>query len=109
MVDYVAQEGEKAGYMAALQAKNDLSPAGKIKLLPGKNIGILYPSYIEKDYESKIYLRARQPMEKGVLLIPELGIEKEFEDIKPSEMIKIKVPAFDKNTDRIEVNLNELK
>ncbi|MCP5456056.1 MAG: FAD-dependent oxidoreductase [Thermotogae bacterium] len=109
LVDYVAQEGEKAGYMAALQAKNDLSPAGKIKLLPGKNIGILYPSYIEKDYESKIYLRARQPMEKGVLLIPELGIEKEFEDIKPSEMIKIKVPAFDKNTDRIEVNLNELK
>lgn len=91
LVDYVASEGWIAGRHAALYARGKCSSGDRVPILRGKNIGVLVPGMVELEEHLRLYLRLTKPMDRGTVLLRELGIEKKFSYGVPSEMIQLVV------------------
>ncbi|MGJ8454148.1 NAD(P)/FAD-dependent oxidoreductase [Pseudothermotoga sp. U03pept] len=89
LVDYVTMEGEKAGKYAALYAKGESFDKGT-PIETGENVGIVFPRRYVTGEDLVLYLRSKKPMEKATLIVN--GFEKKFEDVMPSEMIRVKIP-----------------
>lgn len=105
LVDYVTMEGEKAGKYAALYAKGESFEMG-VPIEPGDNIGIIFPRRYVSGEDLVLYVRSKKPMEKATLTAG--NFEKRFEDVMPSEMIRIKIPSQKiTGLDKIVVSLKE--
>lgn len=90
LVDYVTMEGEKAGRYAALYAKGDNFEKG-IPIETGENVGVLFPRRYVSGEDLTVYLRSKRPIEKATLVVG--NFERKYEDIMPSEMIRVKIPS----------------
>jgi len=103
--DYVTIEGEKAGKYAALYAKGERFDRG-IPITRGENIGILFPQRWAKDDDLILYIRSARPMRKAKLIVN--SFENTFEDMTPSEMMRVKVPyRYLANCQELIVSLRE--
>ncbi|AJG41151.1 pyridine nucleotide-disulfide oxidoreductase [Thermotoga sp. RQ7] len=107
LVDYVSYEGEMAGRYAAKFVKGEV-PQEKIPVKPGKNVMVVHPIWYTPVEPLTLYLRVKKPMEKGKLTVGRF--EKEFEDLVPSEMLKVKIPDRDlEGFDEIVVSVEEVE
>ncbi|MEJ5230095.1 MAG: FAD-dependent oxidoreductase [Pseudothermotoga sp.] len=105
LVDYVTIEGEKAGKYAALYAKGENFDRGK-PLEAGENVGVIFPRRYVTGEDLVLYLRSKKPVERATLIVN--GFEKKFEDVMPSEMIRVKIPqAKLADAQKITVSLKE--
>jgi NAD(P)H-nitrite reductase large subunit len=91
LVDYVAAEGWIAGKNAALYAEGNLNKTRHLDIRRGKNVNILVPNKVTTEEHLRIYLRLKEPIEEGRIIINELGIKKEFKYGVPSEMLQLTV------------------
>jgi len=89
LVDYVTYEGEMAGKYAALYAKGErFGP--KVAVKAGENVMVVQPNWYDPSEELTLYVRTRKVIEKGRLVVG--SFEKTFEELVPSEMMRVKIP-----------------
>ncbi|MBZ4662117.1 MAG: oxidoreductase [Thermotoga sp.] len=106
LVDYVSYEGETAGRYAAKFVKGEI-PQEKIPVKPGKNVMVVHPIWYTPEEPLTLYLRVKKPMEKGRLVVGRFA--REFEDLVPSEMLKVKISDRDlEGLDEIVVSVEEV-
>lgn len=91
LVDYVAAEGWIAGLHAARYAQGKTTSGDRVPAVRGDNVGILVPGLVDPEENLRIYIRLRKPMDKGTIVLKELGIEKKFTYGVPSEMLQVVV------------------
>jgi len=109
LVDNVVYEGELAGSSAADYASGAASPRKRIiRTRPGKNIRYVVPHSIAADKDAVLYLRVKEPGERVSIKVGDV-LTKPLRFVKPSEMIKIEVPArdlrkIDERAKELEVN-----
>ncbi len=107
LVDYVTLGGEKAGRCASEYVKGRLSaPKRKIKVSEGENIRYVVPQYISEGEDVSLYLRVTKPANDVELNINGDIWERKYDEVKPSEMIKIDLDRedIDKIEDELIVN-----
>ena len=93
LVDYVSIEGYTAGKHAALHALRKATPSRRIPIIPGENIGVLFPRFYEEQEDLRIYVRVRKPLE-NVRVVVEPGIySRKFDRVAPNEMITFTIPS----------------
>lgn len=106
LVDYVSYEGETAGRYAAKFVKGEI-PREKIPVRPGKNVMVVHPIWYTPAEPLTLYLRVKKPMEKGRLVVGRFA--REFEDLVPSEMLRVKISDRDlEGLDEIVVSVEEV-
>ena len=106
LVDYVSYEGEIAGKYAARFVKGEVENR-RIPVKPGKNVMVVHPLWYVPAEPLTLYLRVKKPIEKGRLTVGRF--EKEFEDLVPSEMLRVKVLDKDlEGFDEIVVSVEEV-
>lgn len=100
LVDYVTESAETAGRSAARYIKREIKRREKpIKVELGRNIRYVVPQLIsEKRLEGKVrfYLRVRNPerkVEVKALTRQDKVFVKKFRIVRPSEMIRLEIPA----------------
>jgi NADPH-dependent 2,4-dienoyl-CoA reductase/sulfur reductase-like enzyme/CxxC motif-containing protein len=94
LVDYVTLGGEKAGNAAARYIQGKLNLRGRrIRLAKGANIRYVVPRYINGDSDVSLYMRVTIPAAEATLNIGGGLVVKELKKAKPSEMLKIDIPA----------------
>ncbi|ODN30540.1 NAD(P)/FAD-dependent oxidoreductase [Fervidobacterium thailandense] len=94
LVDWVTEEGEKAGKYAAFFVKKEHEMA-RFPVEKGQNIGILFPNYYEEGTNLSLYLRVKKPMERGIVRVKQrnnLLYNKLHANLMPSEMINVRIP-----------------
>ena len=89
LVDYVAAEGWIAGRHAALYALGKNTSGDRVPVVRGDNVGVVVPGIVDMDEHVRLYVRLKNPMDKGTLVLKELGLEKSFSYGVPSEMIQM--------------------
>lgn len=105
LVDYVTMEGEKAGKYAAHYAKGERFGAG-VPIEIGENVGVIFPRRYVSGEDLVLYVRSKKPIEKATLVVG--NFERRFEDVMPSEMIRVKIPSVKIiGFERIVVSLKE--
>lgn len=106
LVDYVSYEGETAGRYAAKFVRGEI-PREKIPVKAGKNVMVIHPIWYTPAESLTLYLRVKKPIEKGRLVVGRF--EKEFEDLIPSEMLRVKISDRDlEGLDEIVVSVEEV-
>jgi hypothetical protein len=95
LVDFVSQEGERAGMYAARYAAGNLGKGARsLKLVPGNNVRILSPQVLTAETDVTIYLRVGEPVEGKCRLFAEPGVfSKNLRYARPGEMNEVKVSA----------------
>ena len=88
LVDYVANEGEKAGKNAALYAKGKFK-GKRLPVKKGDGVKVLHPKWYDPSNHLSVYLRVEKPMERGVVRIGKYEIE--AEDLTPAEMVHVEI------------------
>ena len=88
LVDYVANEGEKAGKNAALYAKGKFE-GKRIPVKKGEGVKVLHPKWYDPSDPLSVYLRVSRPMERAVVRIGKYEIE--AEDLTPAEMVHVEI------------------
>ncbi len=92
LVDYVAETGVIAGKNAAEFAKEKNENKKFINILPGKNVGILFPHRYSYRDDLILFLRAGKWIEKPVSIkIKPLNMKMRRFYARPNEMIRIKI------------------
>ncbi|RLL92229.1 pyridine nucleotide-disulfide oxidoreductase [Mesotoga sp. HF07.pep.5.2.highcov] len=89
LVDYVAAEGWIAGRHAALYALGKNTSGDRVPVVRGDNVGVVVPGIVDMDEHVRLYVRLKNPMDEGTLVLKELGLEKSFSYGVPSEMIQM--------------------
>ncbi|MEA3313503.1 MAG: NAD(P)/FAD-dependent oxidoreductase [Caldisericota bacterium] len=92
LVDYVAETGVIAGKNAAEFAKEKWENKKFINILPGKNVGILFPQMYSYRDDLVIFFRSKKWIEKTVdIEIQPLNMKMRRFYARPNEMIRIKI------------------
>lgn len=92
LVDYVAEMGVIAGKNAAEFAKESKENKKFINILPGENVGILFPQRYSYRDDLIMFLRAGKWVEKPVNIeVKPLNIKMKRLYARPNEMIRIKM------------------
>ncbi|MDW7739481.1 MAG: FAD-dependent oxidoreductase [Bacillota bacterium] len=96
LVDYVTGSADKAGLGAADYIKKKLKK-GSARLLPGFNVAHVIPQYLSLPLEQtlEIFLRVKEPAENVKIRLScreQFIFEKKERIVRPSEMIKVKIP-----------------
>lgn len=90
LVDYVTYEGEIVGKSAVRYIEKEDVGKTKIDVKAGENIGLLFPRWFDPSEDITLYIRVKKPMERGILIVEGI-LERRFEDLVPSEMIRVKI------------------
>ena len=112
LVDNVSEEAEIAGMYAAEYAKRKVKPGeGRINLRAGTNIRYVVPHNISGGRGVVLYMRVREPAQKVRLQVGDI-YRKSLRAVRPSEMLKVKLPARElaklrAGTDEIAVNCEQ--
>lgn len=114
VVDFVSQEGEKAGKCAAEYIQNGEKSCQLVKTNPGNGISYVCPQYVLKDDKENFELsfRVRKPFDKSQIQVLKEGhIIKKVTKMKilPSEMEKITISKdLISDCDQITLQIEEL-
>lgn len=115
LVDYVSQEGEKAGKNAALYIQNGENTSELADSLVGDGVSYLCPQKISYQGESKFELsfRVRHPFDRSRIVVKADGeIIKKMEKMKiiPSEMEKVLIDrSLIQGKKEVSVSIEEVK
>lgn len=90
LVDYVTYEGEIVGKSSVRYIEKEDVGKTKIDVKAGENIGLLFPRWFDPSEDITLYIRVKKPMERGILIVEGI-LERRFEDLVPSEMIRVKI------------------
>ncbi len=106
LVDYVSEESETCGEMAANYIKNKIVETYEIKVTAGNLVRYVLPSTLEPNKEATISLRPMAPAENVTLYVKagnEILFSKKFKKVFPSEMERIKIKNITKETSCVNV------
>jgi thioredoxin reductase len=95
LVDFVSQEGGRAGMYAARYAAGNLEKGGRtFGLVPGNNVRVLSPQVLTAGSDAILYLRVGEPVEGKCRLftVPDI-FSKSLRYARPGEMNEVKVSA----------------
>jgi len=107
LVDYVTYEGEIVGKSAVRYIDKEDVGKTKIDVKAGENIGLLFPRWFDPSEDITLYIRVKKPMERGILIVEGI-LERRFEDLVPSEMIRVKIPKNKIPTlEKLQVSIKE--
>lgn len=91
LVDYAAEQGEKAAEGAKLFVESGIPPTSWLPVVKGRNIRLAVPHYVSGEREVTLLARVEKP-EKGVFLgVPETGVRSYLAAVRPAEMIRLKL------------------
>ena len=91
LVDWVSREAELAGRSAALYAdKGRLKPAGRIRVVPGRDIKYVVPQYISGKDDVTLHMRVTRPGLKATVKVGGV-VWKRYRSVRPSEMIVLDI------------------
>ena len=93
LVDYVVEQGEIAALSAKKYVEGSLQPSRRIKIRTEGNIRFVVPQYVSGKRDVILYGRVKKPQESAILHFREIGYERRYPILKPSEMFKIKLRA----------------
>jgi NADPH-dependent 2,4-dienoyl-CoA reductase/sulfur reductase-like enzyme len=95
LVDFVSQEGERAGTYAARYAGGSLKKGARsLKLVPGNNVRVLSPQVLTAGSDVTVYLRVGEPVEGKCRLVSDPDVfSKNLRYARPGEMNEVKVSA----------------
>ena len=95
LVDFVSQEGERAGMYAARYAAGNFEKGGRsFKMVPGNNVRILSPQVLTAGSDVTVYLRVGEPVEGKCRLVADHGVfSKNLRYARPGEMNEVRVSA----------------
>ncbi len=92
LADYVAETGMIAGKNAAQFAKGVLKSKHYVRLIPGDNIGVLFPQRYAFTDDLVLFIRSKKWIEKPVYVnFKEANIKIRKLYARPNEMLRIKV------------------
>jgi len=94
LVDCAAQEGERAGLMAAQYAQSPFTPSRKIPVRAGRGVRYVLPHYLTTTEKALLSLRAQVPgKDQEVTLYAEKRVifTKQLPHVHPAEMIQLEV------------------
>lgn len=107
LVDYVTYEGEIVGKSAVRYIDKEDVGKTKIDVKARENIGLLFPRWFDPSEDITLYIRVKKPMERGILIVEGI-LERRFEDLVPSEMIRVKIPKNKIPTlEKLQVSIKE--
>jgi hypothetical protein len=121
LVDYVAEEAQRAGQFAAERALGKRRPRDSARLVPGQNVRYCVPHSISPDREQTLLFRVAKPMRRSVVRLSAVGDERDEEIVTkriryafPAEMMRLnlkpeKLERFDAQTLRLDVVERPLK
>ena len=90
LVDFVYEEGVVAGRNAARLALGERLPRRKLKLVRGKNIGVMVPNYLTGDENRvRMYMRIRKTMQGGELRVQGRRVRKYNFKVRPGQMLDV--------------------
>ncbi len=90
LVDYVAENAERAAEGAYRYIKEEQNPQN-ITVSHDDSVRFVIPNKVSGKVSNRFYLRARKPMEKVILEIPEISLRVKYDHVTPSEMLSIKL------------------
>ena len=100
LVDYVAEESERAGRFAAEHAIGLRRPQDAIRLVPGQGVRYIVPHTISPDREQTLFFRVAKPMEGATVMASVVGVEQQEVIAKkkilyafPAEMMRLTLSA----------------
>lgn len=92
LADYVAETGMIAGKNAAKFAKGVLKSEHYVRLIPGGNVGVLFPQRYTFTDDLVLFIRSKKWIEKPVYVnFKEANIKVRKLYARPNEMLRIKV------------------
>jgi hypothetical protein len=95
LVDFVSQEGERAGRGAALYASGQLRRGGReFEVRAGNNVRIVSPQILTGADDATVYIRAGEPVEGKCRLYADPGIfSQNLRYARPGEMNELRISA----------------
>ncbi|EDY34969.1 Pyridine nucleotide-disulphide oxidoreductase, putative [Aciduliprofundum boonei T469] len=93
LVDYVVEQGELAAFSAKNYVDNNLPSSRKIKIKIEGNLRFVVPRYISGEKDVIFYARVKNPQENVTLRFRDIGYKIKYPVVKPSEMLKIRLPV----------------
>lgn len=93
LVDYVVEQGELAAFSAKNYVDNNLPSSRKIKIKIEGNLRFVVPHYISGEKDVIFYARVKNPQENVTLRFEDIGYKIKYPVVKPSEMLKIRLPV----------------
>jgi len=103
LVDYAVEQGEIAALSAKKYVEGSLQPSRRIRIRTEGNIRFVVPQYLSGKRDIILYGRVKKPQEGAILKFREIGDERRYPVVKPSEMFKIKL-----RPEKIPSNIREL-
>ncbi len=94
LADYVTESSELAAANAVRYASGDLETEKEVQIRPGENITYVVPNKITNADPVSFYMRVSWPLKNATVKIGDI-CEKKYRFVRPSEQIKIDIPAED--------------
>ncbi|RLF23061.1 MAG: pyridine nucleotide-disulfide oxidoreductase [Thermoprotei archaeon] len=92
LVDYTAEQGERAAEGARIFVDNDGIPSADWKPIEkGRNVRLVVPHYISGERDVKLYLRVQKPERDVYIRIPEINKRTFHPKVMPSEMVTMEL------------------
>lgn len=92
LVDYAAEQGERAAEGAKLFVENSgLPTVGWKRVEPSRNVRFAVPHYISGERDVIVYARVQKPERNVMVQVPELGLRRFAIAVRPAEMIRLEL------------------
>ena len=118
IVDWVSEEGHKAGKMASAYIKKEIQKSQNVVLTkPGKNVAFIVPQNINESAlkeEIELHFRVKKPLDNVVIILSSKKgpfFQRKQKYVRPGEMIRLKIKNLLQNEifDWIQIDINQLK
>jgi len=96
LVDYAAEQGERAAESAAKLILEGTLPSVKAKLrpvVPGRNVRLIVPQLVSCLQDVVFYGRVRRPEENVLVRFEEIDRSFKLPAVRPPEMFRFKIPV----------------
>ncbi|HDO42139.1 MAG TPA: pyridine nucleotide-disulfide oxidoreductase, partial [Candidatus Bathyarchaeota archaeon] len=96
LVDYAAEQGERAAESAAKLILEGTLPSVKAKLrpvVPGRNVRLIVPQLVSCLQDIVFYGRVRRPEENVLVRFEEIDRSFKLPAVRPPEMFRFKIPV----------------
>ena len=92
LVDYAAEQGERAAEGAKLFVENGgLPTVDRMRVERGRNVRFAVPHYLSGERDAVVYARVQKPERSVLIQVPELGVRRYATAVRPAEMIKLEL------------------
>jgi len=112
LVDYAAEQGERAAESAAKFILEGKLPLAKLKsVVPGRNVRLIVPQLVSCLQDVVFYGRVRKPEENVLVRFEEINRFFKLPAVRPPEMFRFKIPAKDLSRihgEKLTINIMEV-